>query len=53
MIFSKRDDEEDRAPEFEKRMIEVSQERALELWQALASGNIEALVAEPWLLEKY
>jgi len=41
VIFSKRDDQDDLAPAFEKRMTRVSQEGALELWKALASGNID------------
>lgn len=52
VIFSKRDDQDDLAPGFERRMIGVSQEGALELWKALASGNIDTLMAEPWLQEK-
>lgn len=50
VIFSKRDDQDDLDPEFEKRMTGVSQERALELWKALASADIDSLMAEPWLL---
>lgn len=49
VIFSKRDDQDDLDPEFEKHMTGVSQESALELWKTLASGNIEMLMAEPWL----
>ena len=52
VIFSKRYDQDDLAPEFEKRMTGVSQESALGLWKALASGNIDTLMAEPWLQEK-
>jgi len=52
VIFSKRYDQDDLAPEFEKRMTGVSQESALELWKALASGNIDTLMVEPWLHEK-
>jgi len=52
VIFSKRYDQDDLAPEFEKRMTGVSQESALELWKALASGNIDTLMVEPWLQEK-
>jgi len=52
VIFSKRDNQDDLNPEFEKRMTGVSQESALELWKALASGNIETLMAEPWVPEK-
>ena len=52
VIFSKRDDQDDLALEFEKRMTGVSQESALELWKALASGNIDTLMAEPWLQQK-
>jgi hypothetical protein len=52
VIFSKRDDQDNLAPEFEKRMTGVSQESALELWKALASGNIDTLMVEPWLQEK-
>ena len=49
VIFSKLDDQEDIDPEFEKRLTEVSQERALRLWMALASGDIDSLMTEPWL----
>ena len=52
VIFSKRDDQDDLDPEFEKRMTGISQESALELWKTLASGNVDALMAEPWLQEK-
>jgi hypothetical protein len=49
VIFSKRDDQDDLDPEFEKRMTGVSQERALELWEALVSGDIDSLMKEAWL----
>ena len=52
VIFRKFDDQDDHDSEFESRMTGVSQERALELWRALASGDIDSLIAEPWLVEK-
>ena len=48
VIFSRFDDQDDLDPEFEKRMTGVSQERALELWKALASGDIDSLLAKSW-----
>ena len=32
----------------EKHLVGVDQEKALELWQFLASGNLERVRAEPW-----
>lgn len=48
VLFSKMDDQDDDVPELEKRMINVNQDKAFQLWKMLSNGDVEMLMNEQW-----
>ena len=47
--FTKMDDQDDEAPAFEKRIEDVSQEKALRVWNLLKGGKIDDILKEDWM----